>query len=84
MQHASTSLIDNIFIVYSRIDNYSTFPYYSGISDHDSQLVTIYNINNMQSISNLCVIRKINPTSLMDFNFELSSELRETFLRALI
>jgi len=77
MQHTSASIINNIFTVYSRTDNHSTSPYYSGILDHDAQLITIYNINNMQSISNLCVIRKINPASLMDFNFKLSSEFRK-------
>jgi len=50
--HTPASIIDNIFIDYSRIDNYFTFPYYDGISDHDAQLSTIYNINNVQSISN--------------------------------
>jgi len=77
MQHTSASIIDNIFIDSSRIDNYFTSPCYSGVSDHDAQLMTTYNINNMQSISNLGFIRKISPTSLMDYNFKLSSKFRE-------
>jgi hypothetical protein len=48
----TASIIDNIFTDYSRIHNYFIFPYYDGISDHDAQLITIYNINNLQSISN--------------------------------
>jgi hypothetical protein len=76
-QHTSASIINNIFIDYSRIDNYSTFPCYNGISDHDSQLITIYNVNNLESISDLHIIRKVNQTSLIDFNFKLSFELRE-------
>ena len=84
MQHTSTFIIDNIFIDYCRINKYSTSPCYSGISDHDAQLITIYNINNMHSLSNLCVIKKISPTPLTDFIFKLSSEFREDIFRAVM
>jgi exonuclease III len=59
-QCTSVSIIDNIFIDYSRINNYSISPCYNGISDHDGQLIKIYNTINSQPMSNLYVIRKIN------------------------
>jgi hypothetical protein len=58
LQHKTASIIGNSFIDYSRIDNYSTSPCYSGISDHDAKLITIYNTNNSQSH----VISKINQS----------------------
>jgi len=50
--HTTASITDNICIDYPRIDNTFTSPYYDGISGHDAQLITIYNINNSQSTSN--------------------------------
>lgn len=60
------------------MDNYSTSPSYSGTSDHDAQLITIYEINHSQYSSNSHVISKINQISLKAF--KLSFELWEDIL----
>jgi hypothetical protein len=77
MQRTSVSIIDNIFIDYSRRNNYSIFPCYNGLSDHDDQLITLYNTINSQPMSNSYVIRKINQTTLVEFNFKLRFEAWE-------
>jgi hypothetical protein len=81
-QRTSVSITDNIFIDYSRINNYSISPCYNGISDHDDQLITTYNTHthnaiNSQPMSNSYGIRKINQTTLTEFNFKLSFEAWE-------
>jgi hypothetical protein len=76
-QDSAVSVIDNIFIEYSRMYNCSILPCYNGISDQDVQLLTNYNIDNTQSIPNSYVIRKVNQTALTELNFQLRFQLWE-------
>jgi hypothetical protein len=80
-QNSAISIIDNIFIECSRMYNCSILPCYNGISDNDVQVITIYNIDNSQSIPNSYVIRKVNQTALMERNFQLSFELWEDIFK---
>jgi hypothetical protein len=40
--HNAASIIDTIFIDYSRLEDHSIAPFYNGFSDHDGQLLTLY------------------------------------------
>jgi hypothetical protein len=45
IQNISTSAIDNIFIDYSTKENYYISPLFSGLSDNNTQLVMIHNVD---------------------------------------
>jgi hypothetical protein len=80
-QHTSVSIIGNIFIDYSRINNYSISPCYNGISDQDGQPITIYNTINSQPMSNSYVIRKINQMTLSEcFANQLNAHSMSLFI----
>jgi hypothetical protein len=80
-QNSTISIIDNIFLEYSGVYNCYILPCYNGISDHDAQQLTIYNIDNLQSIPNSYVKRKVNQTAVMELNFQLSFELWEDIFK---
>jgi exonuclease III len=68
----SATLIDNIFIDNRR--NYSIKPCINGLSDHDAQLITLSNFALPISISEPTYIRKINKTTIAEFQLLLSWE----------
>ena len=45
LQNKSATTIDNIFIDTSKFPNYVVSPLYTGLSDHDAQLITLSNID---------------------------------------
>jgi hypothetical protein len=79
-QNNSVSLIDNIFIDYSRVGKYQVFPLNTGLSDHDTQLLIIRNIHLQIYKHNNSLIsarRTFNKQSLLNFKIQLSYEMWE-------
>jgi hypothetical protein len=68
----STTLIDNIFINYTR--NYNVNLCANGLSDHDAQLITINGITITKGSIRSVNIREINKESIKEFQFLLSWE----------
>jgi hypothetical protein len=68
--NVSATLIDNIFINYSRKMNLCV----NGLSDHDSQLITVNGITITKGSIRSVNIREINKESIMEFQFLLSWE----------
>jgi hypothetical protein len=75
----SGTTIDNIFLDYDRFKKFEVKPIINGISDHDAQLVQIYNIdtNTISYNKKVQYRRKINHNSLTSFAQELSFETWE-------
>ena len=71
----SSTIIDNIFIDYSRIGKFELFPIYNGTSDHDAQLILIHDITMLSYPRGSWKTRKIDELSLLNFNYNLSFEL---------
>ena len=70
----SPSLIDNIFINTSKYKEYTICPVINGLSDHDAQIITLDNILIQNDYKYAYSGRRINSSSLMDFNSNLSYE----------
>ena len=54
------SIIDNIFIDYNKFNKFETIPIINGISDHDAQLLLIYDIKTTFVNKQFHLVRKIN------------------------
>jgi sulfatase maturation enzyme AslB (radical SAM superfamily) len=72
LHNNSISAIDTIFIYYSRQENYELAPIYNSLSDHDSQLISIQDVNLYAQTYNIQNKGKINKFSLAEFNSNLS------------
>ena len=59
-QHQSSTTIDNIFIDTYKFTNYTVFPIYNGLSDHDAQLLKINDVNLQQQNHQTYTIRNMN------------------------
>jgi hypothetical protein len=70
----ASSIIDNIFVDYNRLQDYSIAPIYSDLSDHDGQLLTICTGSDINRITNRQIIKKINQATLQELSFRLSFE----------
>jgi len=62
-QGTSSTKINNIFIDNSKIPNYTVSPFFSGLSDHDAQLLII-NIQTCSHKITVYVARNINNYSI--------------------
>jgi len=70
--HTSSSAIGNIFINNIKFDNFSTYPFVNGMSDHDVQITVIHNLS-VQNFNNYFYFgQKIDKCSITDFNPKLS------------
>jgi hypothetical protein len=70
----SCSATDNIFIDTSKFEDYFIYPLSNGLSDHDTQIITLkgpYNILNSHSSG---YSRKINKSTVAEFQYHLSFE----------
>ena len=66
IQKNSATAIDNIFINFSKFDEYIISPLVNGLSDHDAQLITINGIN-LKTLNNTpCYIRNIDKHGIAD------------------
>jgi hypothetical protein len=63
---------DNIFV--TRTKNYNIYPYATGLSDHDAQILPLeYNIPKMHRC-NTITVRDISDHSVLEFQFLMSQE----------
>jgi len=77
IQKTTISATDNSFTDFSRQGNIVIFPICNGLSDHDTQLITIYDVGLYDQIYNTINIRRINENSLNEFKYILNFELWE-------
>lgn len=73
--HNLSTAIDNIFINKCKNKNYIVYPWINGLSDHDGQIITIYNITHNMVQNQIHTHRRINESSILDFKINLSYEL---------
>jgi hypothetical protein len=73
----SHSVIVNIFINKSVNNKFTTFTYYSGLSDHDAQVLILNNRNVLNAQKNVCTVRIINGDTILKFKLQLSYEVWE-------
>jgi hypothetical protein len=66
-QTHSSSAIDNILIDTYKFKNYTVFPLYNGLSDHDAQLLIINDVNLQLQNHRFHIIRNINKHSIEEF-----------------
>jgi hypothetical protein len=74
IQNNSHSATDNIFINTFKFSSFSVYPIINGLSDHDAQCIVIRNIFEQNSNTYFHFNRKIDKSSIMDFNTKLSYE----------
>ena len=65
--------IDNILINTTKY-NFTIYPMINGMSDHDAQIIILYDITMVNDSSHFYFTRKLNETSVLDFNLKLSYE----------
>jgi len=72
IQNNSVTAIDNVFIKVSKFDDYVISPLANRLSDHDTQLITINDIN-LKILNNTPrYIRNIDKHGIADFKIKLS------------
>ena len=71
-QKNSATAIDNIFTDIDRNNNYSICPIINGLTDHDTQLITLNTISLKPPIKQIMEIRKFDENSINDFLTKLS------------
>ena len=75
IQKNSQTIIDNIFIITLKFNNFSVYPCVNGVSDHDAQLLIIYDIITDKPYTIASFRRKFDKLSCANFNNKLSYEL---------
>jgi len=73
-QGTCSTMIDNIFIDNSKIPNYTVSPFFNGMSDHDTQLLIVKDINLQSQGHYVYVTRSMNKYSINEFKISLSYE----------
>jgi hypothetical protein len=66
--------IDNIFIDIPSLRNYELYPLTNGLSDHEAQLLVIYDIHKQAKEDHTYFKRKIDKYHIADFQLNLSYE----------
>jgi hypothetical protein len=74
IQNNSHSAIDNIFINTFKFSSFSVYPIINGLSDHNTQCIVICNIFEQNSNTYFYFNRKIDESTIMEFNTKLSYE----------
>jgi hypothetical protein len=74
IQSNSSSAIDNIFIDFHRLGNYTICPYINGLSDHDAQILYLNNIDLYTRNNGRHFVRNFSTTSRNEFLIQLSYE----------
>ena len=69
----TTTQIDNIYVNIYKLD-FSVYPVINGISDHDTQNITLTDISISIPKQSLTLIRKINSNTIKNFIYLLSFE----------
>jgi hypothetical protein len=71
----TSTALDNIFINKHKNKNYIIYPWINGLSDHDGQNMTVYNVTYKVVKDQIHTHRIINESSILDFQINLSYEL---------
>jgi hypothetical protein len=70
-------MIDNIFLNKFKNENYSVSPQINGLSDHNAQVLSLFNITIPNDSNEFYSYRKISKHSLDEFQTNLSYETWE-------
>ena len=73
-QKNSATPIDNTFIDFSKMGNYSICPIINGLSDHDVQSITLHSFNMRSHTQKSMLLRKTKESKINDFLMTLSYE----------
>jgi len=76
--NSSATATDNIFIGTSKFTNYITPPLFNGLSNHDAQLIMIYDIDLKFQKAKTKTIMKIDKYTMHDFQIKLSFDSWES------
>ena len=77
IHNISHTMINNIFVNKFKNENYSVFALINGLSDHDAQILTLFNIIVPDDRNEFYYYRKISERSLSEFQTSLSHEAWE-------
>ena len=77
-QGCSSTAIDNIFTDTNQFLNYTIFPPYNGLAEHDAQLLKINDLNLLVHTHHTYTIRSLNNYSIEEFKTRLSCESWES------
>jgi len=80
IQNKSSTVFDNICIGTCKINNYSISSLFNGLSDHDTQLVMMKDINFQIQNYHIHTIRNIDKYTMTEFQIKLSYESWEDLL----
>jgi hypothetical protein len=72
LQNNSAAATENIFIDVSGHENYVMLPLFNGLSDHDAHVIIINYVKVNIRIVRSNKIRKIDQSTMFDFQYELS------------
>jgi hypothetical protein len=75
VQNTSATAVDNIFLAVSHYESYAVTPIINGMSNHDTQLLTINTNNSEVPIHRSRTVSKINKYTISNFIDKLSSEI---------
>lgn len=78
IQNKSQSAIDVVFINTFKFNSFTVYPIINDLSDHNAQCILIHKIFERNSHSNFYFNRKIDKSSIRDFNTKLSYETWES------
>jgi len=76
--NGTSSIIDNIFIDKIHVGNYTLHPLINGLSDHDSQILQLNNINIPTRLNKTKTIRNFSKRNIQNFKTHLSYEIWDT------
>ena len=74
VKNNSRSAIDNIFLDTIQFEKYTICSMVNGSSDHDVQMLELYDVNLNSKRNNYKTIRKIDFNTINEFKDRLSSE----------
>jgi len=80
-QGSSCTAIDNIFLDTNTFFNYTIWPLYNGLADHDTQLLIINDLNLQPHNHCTHTISSLNTYSAEEFNTKLNYESWENVVR---
>ena len=77
-QGSSSTAIDNILIDTNQFFNFTTFPLYNRLADHDAQLLKTNDLNLLVHTHHTYIIRSLNTYAIEEFKTRLSCESWES------
>jgi hypothetical protein len=74
IKNESSTMIDNIFFDTTQFNNFIVFPILNGLSDHDTQLLLLQDLNSdiKNNCNSITTIRKIDNSSMVEFKIRLN------------